>query len=195
MLRSRLTVLERSRPALIAIPLAPLGAVPVADHPLPSTIHLAPVLGVLPAVAAPFANARRWALTTTRQELGLDAHGTFYPLARRAAGWTSCDPAQLVANIESDLRAYVPGELADDMAMVAVRRKGAVRIAGYQVSTRWSQGDQTLLARITEVPDAFLVGRERELGLLAALLDGVSAGGGSLLIAGEPGMGRNSARP
>ena len=52
-----------------------------------------------------------------------DAHGTFYPLARRVAAWTSCDPAQLVANIESDLRAYVPGELADDMAMVAVRRE------------------------------------------------------------------------
>jgi hypothetical protein len=50
-----------------------------------------------------------------------------------------------------------------------------------------------LQARNTEVPDdAFLLGRERELGLLAALLDGVSAGGGSLLIAGEPGTGKTA---
>jgi serine phosphatase RsbU (regulator of sigma subunit) len=52
-----------------------------------------------------------------------NARGTFYPLARRAAAWACCGPAQLVANIEADLRAYVPGAMADDMAMVAVRRE------------------------------------------------------------------------
>jgi len=52
-----------------------------------------------------------------------NARRTFYPLARRAAAWAWCGPAQLVANIEADLRAYVPGALADDMAMVAVRRE------------------------------------------------------------------------
>ena len=53
-----------------------------------------------------------------------DEQGVFYPLARRAASWSGSDPAQLVARLEEDLGAYVPGELADDMAMVAVRREG-----------------------------------------------------------------------
>jgi hypothetical protein len=50
---------------------------------------------------------------------------TFYPLTRRAAAWAWCGPGQLIANIEADLRAYVPGGLTDDMAMVAVRREPA----------------------------------------------------------------------
>ncbi len=60
-----------------------------------------------------------------------NARGTFYPLARRAAAWAWCGPAQLVANIEADLRAYVPGGLADDMAMVAFRRES---LSGAQAS-------------------------------------------------------------
>jgi serine phosphatase RsbU (regulator of sigma subunit) len=52
-----------------------------------------------------------------------NARGTFYPLARRAAAWARCSPGQLIANIESDLRAYAPGAPTDDMAMVAVRRE------------------------------------------------------------------------
>lgn len=58
-----------------------------------------------------------------------DAHGTFYPLARRAAAWSRSAPAQLVANLEADLSGYVPGALADDMAMIAVRREGLSAVA------------------------------------------------------------------
>jgi serine phosphatase RsbU (regulator of sigma subunit) len=52
-----------------------------------------------------------------------DSHGAFYPLAKQAAAWSWCGPDQLVANIEADLRAYVGGAVADDMAMVAVQRE------------------------------------------------------------------------
>jgi hypothetical protein len=54
-----------------------------------------------------------------------DARGTFYPLAQRAAKWAGLEPTHLLASIEADLREHVPpGALADDMAMVAVRRDG-----------------------------------------------------------------------
>jgi hypothetical protein len=55
-----------------------------------------------------------------------DKEGTFYPLAQRAAAWTSCAPTELISNIEADLRSYVPGPPADDMAMIAVRREDPV---------------------------------------------------------------------
>jgi serine phosphatase RsbU (regulator of sigma subunit) len=55
-----------------------------------------------------------------------NAHGVFYPLARRIAAWSRSDPARLVARLEADLGTYVPGALADDMAMVAVRREGTL---------------------------------------------------------------------
>lgn len=54
-----------------------------------------------------------------------DARGTFYPLAQRAAAWAGLGPTHLLASIEADLREYVPpNALADDMAMVALRREG-----------------------------------------------------------------------
>jgi serine phosphatase RsbU (regulator of sigma subunit) len=54
-----------------------------------------------------------------------DARGTFYPLAQRAAAWAGLGPTHLLASIEADLREYVPPDaLADDMAMVALRREG-----------------------------------------------------------------------
>jgi serine phosphatase RsbU (regulator of sigma subunit)/uncharacterized membrane protein len=54
-----------------------------------------------------------------------DARGTFYPLTQRAAAWASLGPTHLLASIEADLREYVPPDaLADDMAMVAIRRDG-----------------------------------------------------------------------
>jgi serine phosphatase RsbU (regulator of sigma subunit) len=54
-----------------------------------------------------------------------DARGTFYPLAQRAAAWAGQGPTRLLANIEADLREYRPPDaLADDMAMVALRREG-----------------------------------------------------------------------
>jgi serine phosphatase RsbU (regulator of sigma subunit) len=52
-----------------------------------------------------------------------DAHGAFYPLAEQAATWSWSGPDQLVANIEADLRAFVRGAIADDMAMAAVQRE------------------------------------------------------------------------
>jgi serine phosphatase RsbU (regulator of sigma subunit) len=52
-----------------------------------------------------------------------DAQGTFYPLAQRATAWAGLGPTHLLASIEADLRGYMPPDaLADDMAMVAVRR-------------------------------------------------------------------------
>jgi len=53
-----------------------------------------------------------------------DSRGAFYPLARRAAALSRHGPAQLIASLEADVRGYVPGVLADDMAMIAVRREG-----------------------------------------------------------------------
>jgi len=52
-----------------------------------------------------------------------DQGGQFYPLARRAAAWTGRAPAELVADISADVRAFVPGWPADDLAMIAVRRE------------------------------------------------------------------------
>jgi hypothetical protein len=52
-----------------------------------------------------------------------DPAGQFYPLASRAAAWTGHAPAQLVADISADVRAFVPGWPADDLAMIAARRE------------------------------------------------------------------------
>ncbi|HMH92386.1 MAG TPA: PP2C family protein-serine/threonine phosphatase [Streptosporangiaceae bacterium] len=52
-----------------------------------------------------------------------DPDGRFYPLVSRAAAWTGHAPAQLVADISADVRAFVPGWPADDLAMIAVRRE------------------------------------------------------------------------
>jgi serine phosphatase RsbU (regulator of sigma subunit) len=54
-----------------------------------------------------------------------NSRGTFYPLASRVAGLAAASPAELVDRIEADLRGYAHGELADDMAMVAVQRRRA----------------------------------------------------------------------
>ena len=62
MLLYRLAVPGRPRQALIAVPLALIAAVPVADPFLPPDIHLNPVLFVAPAVTATFASPRRTAL-------------------------------------------------------------------------------------------------------------------------------------
>jgi serine phosphatase RsbU (regulator of sigma subunit) len=51
-----------------------------------------------------------------------DPGGEFYPLASRAAAWTGHAPARLVADISADVRAFVPGWPADDLAIIAARR-------------------------------------------------------------------------
>jgi hypothetical protein len=55
-----------------------------------------------------------------------DSGGSFYPLAERAEAWTDCTPAELIGNIEADLRSYLAGPPDDDMAMIAVRREDPV---------------------------------------------------------------------
>ena len=52
-----------------------------------------------------------------------DSSGTFYPLADRLAAWTSCGPEELLEAVRADLLDHVGSGLADDVAMVAVRRK------------------------------------------------------------------------
>lgn len=53
-----------------------------------------------------------------------DRSGTFYPLAARLGGWTSYDPGELLQVLRADLLRHVDGRLADDVAVVAVRREG-----------------------------------------------------------------------
>ncbi|MFJ3338181.1 PP2C family protein-serine/threonine phosphatase [Streptomyces sp. NPDC086766] len=49
--------------------------------------------------------------------------GAFYPLADRLRRWTALPPDALLTAVHADLRRYVGGaRLADDVAMVAVRR-------------------------------------------------------------------------
>lgn len=59
MLRHHRATTGGRRQALIVVPLALVAAVPVFDPFLPTSIHLAPVLAVAPAVTATFANTRR----------------------------------------------------------------------------------------------------------------------------------------
>ncbi|MFI1968689.1 serine/threonine protein phosphatase [Streptomyces cinnamoneus] len=52
-----------------------------------------------------------------------DASGRFYPLAERLAGMPDLAPDPLAARIVADLRAYTGGGLADDAALLVVRRE------------------------------------------------------------------------
>lgn len=58
-----------------------------------------------------------------------DPGGQFYPLAGRAAAWTRRPPAELVAELSADVRAFVPGWPADDLAIIAVRREEPAGLA------------------------------------------------------------------
>jgi serine phosphatase RsbU (regulator of sigma subunit) len=51
-----------------------------------------------------------------------DAHGRFYDPERRLAGRTSGAPAALVARLAEEVRRHCGGGMADDMALLAVRR-------------------------------------------------------------------------
>ncbi|MFE1771025.1 PP2C family protein-serine/threonine phosphatase [Streptomyces sp. NPDC059008] len=51
-----------------------------------------------------------------------DAHGAFYPFAQRAAQWTDHSPENLLHHLRRDLLAHVGGRLADDAALIAIRR-------------------------------------------------------------------------
>jgi hypothetical protein len=62
MLQWRFMVLGGWRRALIAVQLTLMSAVPVGERLIPSAIHLAPGLGVAPAMAAVSASPRRTAL-------------------------------------------------------------------------------------------------------------------------------------
>ncbi|MEV6703300.1 PP2C family protein-serine/threonine phosphatase [Streptomyces sp. NPDC051453] len=51
-----------------------------------------------------------------------DSTGTFYPLARRIAGWTEKSPDTFLDRLRRDLLHYVGGHLNDDAAMIAIER-------------------------------------------------------------------------
>ncbi|REK86954.1 serine/threonine-protein phosphatase [Streptomyces inhibens] len=51
-----------------------------------------------------------------------DPHGAFYPFTQRAAQWTDHSPESLLHHLRRDLLAHVGGRLADDAALIAIRR-------------------------------------------------------------------------
>ncbi|MFI9045964.1 PP2C family protein-serine/threonine phosphatase [Streptomyces sp. NPDC053427] len=53
--------------------------------------------------------------------------GEFYPFAERAAQWTGASPDNLLQHIRRDLLAHAGGALADDAALVAIRRTPPTR--------------------------------------------------------------------
>ncbi|KNB50547.1 PP2C family protein-serine/threonine phosphatase [Streptomyces caatingaensis] len=53
-----------------------------------------------------------------------DARGRFYPLVERVTSWRETDPRRLVRRIHDDLLAHAGGALGDDVAVVAVERRG-----------------------------------------------------------------------
>ncbi|MFF8944682.1 PP2C family protein-serine/threonine phosphatase [Streptomyces sp. NPDC014864] len=71
--------------------------------------------------------------------------GDFYPLADRLRRWTALPPDALLTAVHADLRRYVGGaRLADDVAMVAVRRSPAA------VATAPDPGPDALTAALLE---------------------------------------------
>ncbi|MFF2926999.1 PP2C family protein-serine/threonine phosphatase [Streptomyces celluloflavus] len=50
------------------------------------------------------------------------AHGEFYPLRERLAGWTRLDPDELVTTLRADLENFTGGRLKDDATLLVVRR-------------------------------------------------------------------------
>lgn len=51
-----------------------------------------------------------------------DGTGAFYPVADRIGDWAACSPPALLDALRTDLRRYARAHLADDVAMVTVRR-------------------------------------------------------------------------
>ncbi|MFJ9853279.1 PP2C family protein-serine/threonine phosphatase [Streptomyces sp. NPDC101150] len=51
-----------------------------------------------------------------------DSHGAFYPFTQRAAQWSDHSPENLLHHIRRDLLAHAGGRLADDAALIAIRR-------------------------------------------------------------------------
>ena len=51
-----------------------------------------------------------------------DASGRFYPLAERLAALDEREPRAVLDRLVADVRAYVSGDMADDAALLAVRR-------------------------------------------------------------------------
>src|SRR5262249_22146371 len=80
------------RQALIIVPLALVAAVPVFDPFLPTSIHLAPVLAVAPAVTATFASPRRTLMVGVLAVIALVLAGV-----ERSALGTEGVAAQLLA--------------------------------------------------------------------------------------------------
>ncbi|MER6627550.1 PP2C family protein-serine/threonine phosphatase [Streptomyces sp. NPDC000987] len=73
----------------------------------------------------PFGSADTLLLYTDGIVEAGDRDGVFYPLAQRIAQWAGSTPQALLHHIHRDLLAHTAGRLADDVALIAVRRTPA----------------------------------------------------------------------
>ncbi|MCN9243391.1 serine/threonine-protein phosphatase [Streptomyces sp. RY43-2] len=108
--------------------LAPMLLGPYHTVTMPS-LHPAPPLGIgltdpdqhaLDVV--PFGPGDTLLLYTDGIIEARDRHGTFYPLAERAAQWAGHHPEALLHHLQRDLIAHTDGRLDDDVALIAIRR-------------------------------------------------------------------------
>ncbi|MER8184986.1 PP2C family protein-serine/threonine phosphatase [Kitasatospora sp. NPDC094015] len=109
-------------------------------HPPPLLLHAGAVRPLDPATAAPplglgdltgarppadafdFPPGSTLLLYTDGVVEARDRTGRFYPLTERLGRWHALAPAELLDAVHTDLRRHVGARLADDVAMVAVRR-------------------------------------------------------------------------
>lgn len=118
-----ITLLNRGHPPPLL--LRPGKAVETLDPPAP-----APPLG-LGGLAEDAAPARRLKFAPDDQLLlytdgvveARDAAGRFYPLVERTDLLTAADPEEALDELQSDLTRYVGAPLADDAAMLLLRRR------------------------------------------------------------------------
>ncbi|MDF3303106.1 PP2C family protein-serine/threonine phosphatase [Streptomyces tropicalis] len=136
---------EESFVTAVVLELPDEGPMRVANlgHPPPLLLHEGKVTALEPAVTVPplglgdladgdvvvedadFPPGATLLLYTDGVTEARDPSGDFYPLAARVRPWTSLPPSALLAAVHADLRQYAGARLADDVAMVAVRRAPA----------------------------------------------------------------------
>ncbi|MFJ4844644.1 MULTISPECIES: PP2C family protein-serine/threonine phosphatase [unclassified Streptomyces] len=126
---------------LVSVPDAPGPAAVVnCGHPPPLLRHAGSCREVIPSVAAPplglqglvgrdyracpvpFVSGDLMLLYTDGVAEARDAADRFYPLTERLSALPATDPEDLLDDLLADVRAYVGSELADDAALLAVRR-------------------------------------------------------------------------
>ncbi|MGW5202264.1 PP2C family protein-serine/threonine phosphatase [Streptomyces spiralis] len=84
----------------------------------------------------PFAPGDRLVLYTDGVTEARDRRGSFYPLGERVTAWADQHPDALVRRIGADLRAHTGGPLADDMALIVLRRESG-RVPARVFENRW----------------------------------------------------------